>query len=93
MIPLGYVVKNGSHPYAFPRSDFAVTLVASSPESAITDLSANSGLGVIILSHAEKKCFMDPMFDSVNSITCFSKNLLKKESFQSIQIHQNFISY
>ena len=38
----------------FPRSNFAVTLVASPPEDAFIDLTANSILGVLKLSIAVK---------------------------------------
>ena len=50
----GCVFITGSNPCAFPRSEFAVTPVASRPEYLFFDLTAISFLGVILLSIADK---------------------------------------
>ena len=54
-----------------PRSELAMTLVASRPEDAFINLIANSILGATILSIAPQSCVLDFVFDRVNNINLF----------------------
>ena len=49
--------KESLIPACYPRSEFAVTMVASRPEDAFIDLTANSILGATMLSIAVKIAF------------------------------------
>ena len=76
----------------FPRSEFAMTLVASRPGDAFIDLIANSILEVILPSIVVKNCVLIAVFDSVSNITHLPVNLFIKSSFQSFYIHCIIIS-
>ena len=85
--------KGAVIPICSPRSEFAVTPVASRPEGAFIDLIANSILAATVLSIAIKIAFMDSVFNRVDNITYFPVNLLIKTSFQGFHIHRIFISH
>ena len=85
--------KEALTPACSPRSEFAVTLVASRPEDAFIDLPASSISGAIMLSIAVNIAFYI-LSSTVPTILLISLSILSiKTSFQGFHIHRVLIRH
>ena len=70
-------------PTRYPRSEFALTLIASRPEDAFIDLTANSTLGLKILSIAVKIAFWI-LSSTVSAMFPISLSTLSKKNLSNV---------
>ena len=81
--------QNGSGPHMLPCPEFAVTVLASRPVDVFIDLTANSTLGVMILSIGVKiALWMMP-----SNEPAFLPIFLSRHFFRRLNIHYIFIGY